>query len=60
MDDLNNNYRRVCRITTVKEIILNQSQLDILTEHAMKSGQNESCAMLDNGAGDFKSDSFFC
>ena len=46
MDDLNNNYRRVCRITIVKEIILNQSQLDILTEHAIKSGQNESCAML--------------
>jgi proteasome lid subunit RPN8/RPN11 len=30
----------------VKEIILNQSQLDILREHAMKSGQDESCAML--------------
>jgi proteasome lid subunit RPN8/RPN11 len=30
----------------VKEVILNQSQLDILTEHAMKSGQDESCAML--------------
>ncbi len=30
----------------MKEIILNQSQLDILTEHAMKSGQDESCAML--------------
>ena len=46
MDGLNNNYRRVCRIRIVKEIILNQSQLDILTEHAMKSGQDESCAML--------------
>ena len=46
MDGLNNNYRRVCRIVTVKEIILNQSQLDVLTEHAMKSGQDESCAML--------------
>ena len=46
MDGLNNNYRRVCRIVIVKEIILNQSQLDGLTEHAMKSGQNESCAML--------------
>ena len=46
MDDINNNYRRVYRIITVKEIILNQSQLDILTEHAMKSGQDESCAML--------------
>jgi len=46
MDDLNNNYRRVCRITIVNEIILNQLQLDMLTEHALKSGQNESCAML--------------
>jgi len=46
MDGINNNYRRVCRITIVKEIILNQSQLDILTEHAIKSGQDESCAML--------------
>jgi len=46
MDGLNNNYRRVFRITIVKEIILNQSQLDMLTEHAIKSAQNESCAML--------------
>jgi len=46
MDGLNNNYRRVCRITIVNEIILNQLQLDMLTEHALKSGQNESCAML--------------
>ena len=46
MDGINNNYRRVYRRITVKEIILNQSQLDILTEHAMKSGQDESCAML--------------
>ncbi|MBT3762018.1 MAG: peptidase, partial [Candidatus Nitrosopelagicus sp.] len=30
----------------MKEIILNQSQLDMLAEHAMKSSQNESCAML--------------
>ena len=30
----------------MNEIILNQSQLDTLTEHALKSGQNESCAML--------------
>ena len=46
MDGLNNNYRRVCRITIVNEIILNQLQLDMLTEHALKSGQSESCAML--------------
>ena len=46
MDGLNNNYRRVCRITVVKKIILNQAQLDILTEHAVRSGKNESCAML--------------
>ena len=46
MDGLNNNYRRVRRITIVNEIILNQLQLDMLTEHALKSGQNESCAML--------------
>ena len=46
MDGLNNNYRRVRRITIVQEIILNQSQLDILMEHAIKSAENESCAML--------------
>ncbi len=31
---------------SVKEIILNQEQIDILTEHAKKSHPNESCAML--------------
>tara|TARA_B100000029_G_C16736312_1_gene652692 strand:+ start:67 stop:495 length:429 start_codon:yes stop_codon:yes gene_type:complete len=30
----------------VKEIILNQKQLDLLMEHAINGGQNESCAML--------------
>jgi len=30
----------------VKKIILNQHQLDLLMEHAIKCGQNESCAML--------------
>ena len=46
MDGINNNYTRAFTITIVNEIILNQSQLDTLTEHALKSGQNESCAML--------------
>ena len=31
---------------SVKEIILNQEQIDILTEHAKNSHPNESCAML--------------
>ena len=30
----------------VKEIILNQEQIDILIEHSTKSHPNESCAML--------------
>jgi proteasome lid subunit RPN8/RPN11 len=30
----------------VKEITLNQSQIDLLVDHSMKSGTNESCAML--------------
>ena len=30
----------------VKEIILNQKQIDTLIEHSMKSHPNESCAML--------------
>ena len=31
---------------SVKEIILNQEQIDILTEHSKNSHPNESCAML--------------
>ena len=31
---------------SVKEIILNQEQIDILIEHSTKSHPNESCAML--------------
>ena len=31
---------------TVKEIILNQEQIDTLIEHSIKSHPNESCAML--------------
>ena len=31
---------------SVKEIILNQEQIDILTEHAKNSHANESCPML--------------
>ena len=30
----------------MKEITLNQSQIDLLVDHSMKSGTNESCAML--------------
>ena len=31
---------------SVKEIILNQAQMDLLRDHAVKCGSNESCAML--------------
>ena len=31
---------------SVKEIILNQTQMDLLRDHAAKCGSNESCAML--------------
>ena len=30
----------------MKEIVLNQAQIDLLMEHAAKCGSNESCAML--------------
>ena len=30
----------------MKEVILNQEQIDLLRDHAIKCGLNESCAML--------------
>ena len=36
----------------VKEIILNQEQIDTLTEHSTRSHPNESCAMLLGTHGD--------
>ena len=45
MDGSNICYRRANRII-VKEIILNQTQKDLLQEHATKYASSESCAML--------------
>ena len=47
MDDLNNNYRRVCRITIVnKSIILSKAHKKELQSHAEKEKPYESCAIL--------------
>ena len=45
LDGSNICYRRANRIT-VKKIILNQTQKDLLQEHATKYASSESCAML--------------
>ena len=45
LDGSNICFRRTNRII-VKKIILNQTQKDLLQEHATKYGSNESCAML--------------
>ena len=45
LDGSNICYRRTNRII-VRKIILNQTQKDLLQEHATKYGSNESCAML--------------
>ena len=47
MDDLNNNYRRVCRITIVnKSIILSNTEKQELTKYAEAEKPYESCAIL--------------
>ena len=47
MDGLNNNYRRVCRITIVnKSIILSENDRQELAKHAEAEKPYESCAIL--------------
>ena len=47
MDDINNNYRRVCRIRIVnKSIILSKSYKEELVKHAEAEKPYESCAIL--------------
>ena len=47
MDDLNNNYRRVCRITIVnKSIILSENDRQELAKYAEAEKPYESCAIL--------------
>ena len=47
MDDLNNNYRRVCRITIVnKSIILSKKDKQELANYAEAEKPYESCAIL--------------
>ena len=47
MDGLNNNYRRVCRITIVnKSIILSLNDKEKLVKHAEAEKPFESCAIL--------------
>tara|TARA_B100000686_G_scaffold221304_1_gene228403 strand:- start:6 stop:461 length:456 start_codon:yes stop_codon:yes gene_type:complete len=47
MDDINNNYRRACRITIVnKSIILSEKDKQELAKHAESEKPYESCAIL--------------
>ena len=47
MDGINNNYRRVCRITILtKSILISNSDVKALIEHAKSEGSKESCALL--------------
>ena len=47
MDGINNNYRRVCRITIVtKSIILSEKNKQALAEYAEAEKPYESCAIL--------------
>ena len=47
MDGLNNNYRRVCRITIVnKSIILSENDRQELAKYAEAQKPYESCAIL--------------
>ena len=47
MDDINNNYRRVCRIRIVnKSIILSKSYKEELVKYAEAEKPYESCAIL--------------
>ena len=47
MDGVNNNYRRVCRITIVnKSIILSANDKQVLVKYAKSEKPYESCAIL--------------
>jgi len=47
MDDINNCYRRACKITILtKSIIISNSDVKALVEHAKSENSKESCALL--------------
>ena len=47
MDGINNNYRRVCRITILtKSILIANSDVKALIAHAKSEDPKESCALL--------------
>ena len=47
MDGINNCYRRACKITILtKSIIISNSDVKALVEHAKSENSKESCALL--------------